>query len=159
MVSHVRIPLAVVASLSVLSFGACGGDDDDKAPSKADFVSQADAICIDADKKQAAIEGGKTGGAYQNLDNVEYLTQFNDATHDAHGQLAALQAPEEDEAAFDDLLASIERSADAMDDHIAALEAGDPAAQAKAKRELTTSYGDVSAQSGTLGLACQGLGN
>jgi len=57
------LAVASLATIAVLAVAGCGGNDDDEGPSKQEFIAQADAICQEADKEQAAVGGkGAKGG-------------------------------------------------------------------------------------------------
>ena len=157
---HTR-PRAAAASLvtiAVLSVAGCGGDDDDEAPSKQEFIAQADAICQKADKEQAA--AGKSPAYGDNFSDPAFLSSYNAATKDALKRLKALDAPESERKAFSEVLSAVERSVAAIERQLAALRAKDTPKQSEANRDWITSYGDIQASSGAFGLTrCQGLGN
>ena len=46
---------ALIVCLVPLALAACGGDDEDKGPSKADYIKKADAICARSDKEIDAL--------------------------------------------------------------------------------------------------------
>ena len=146
--------LTALVAIAVLSVGGCGGDDDDEGPSSQEFIAQADAICQEADKKQ-------TKGIYgPNFSDAAFLSRHNAGTRDALERLRALDVPEEDREAVNDVLSAIEGSVAAVDKRIAALRARDLPRQSEAERALERSYGDIAASAGALGLSrCQGLGN
>ena len=158
-----RTAVASLVTIAVLSVAGCGGDDDDEAPSKQEFIAQADAICQKADKEQAAVEGkdGPGKGPYgDNFSDPAFLSSYNAATQDALKRLKALDAPESERKAASEVLSAIERSVAAIDKQIAALRAKDTPKQSEANRDWIRSYGDIQASSGALGLTrCQGLGN
>ena len=142
------------------SLAACG-DDDDEGPSTQEFIAQADAICQEADKKQAAVRGsGSRPGIEANFSNGAFLARYNAVTRDALKRLRALDAPEAERKAFDGLVSAVKGSVAAVDKRIAALRARDLARQSEAARELERSYGDIAVSAGTVGLSqCQGLSN
>ena len=159
-----RNSLTVVASLvtvAALSIAGCGGDDDDEGISKQEFVAQADAICQEADKKQAAIPAKDRPGIYgENFSDAAYLTRHNAVTREALVRLKALDVPEDDRKAVVAVLSALTGSVAAIDKQIAALKAKDPPKQSEANREWQQSYGDVQSSTGALGMTrCQGLGN
>ena len=124
-----------------------------------EFIAQADAICQKADKDQTAVVGKETGGMYQNFSDTAYLSQYNAVTRDALKRLRALDAPEGDRNAVDDLLTALEQNVAAVDKRVAALRARDLPSQSQAMRDFQTSYGDVVSSAGALDLTqCQALG-
>jgi hypothetical protein len=152
--------LTSLVTIAVLSVAGCGGGDDDKGPSKEEFIAQADAICEKADKEQTAVPGKQSQGIYGNFSDTAYLSQYNGVTRDALKRLRALEAPEGDQKAVNDVLSALDQSVEAVDRRIAALKARDLPGQSQAMRDFQTSYGDVVASSGALGLTqCQALGN
>jgi hypothetical protein len=132
----------------------CGGDDD-KGPSKEDYIAKADAICQKADARQGP------GGVYgDNFSNPTFLTRHNAVTRDALKQLRALKAPGADRKEVDAVLTGLQGTVTAIDRQIAALKSKDLPAQSRNSRDFETSYGNVSAAAGTLGLTrCQSLAN
>jgi len=155
-----RSSVAIVITIAVLSVAGCGGDDEDEGPSQQEFIAQADAICQEADKEQAAV-GVKGGGIYgANFSDAAFLSEYNAVTRDALKRLRALDAPKADEEAVEDVLSAVEGSVAAVDKRIAALKARDLPKQSEAEKELERSYGDIAASAGALGLTrCQGLSN
>ena len=142
------------------SLAACG-DDDDEGPSTQEFIAQADAICQEADKKQAAVRGsGSRPGIYANFSNRAFLSRYNAVTRDALKRLRGLDAPVEDRKGFDGLVFAVKGSVAAVDKQVAALRARDLPRQSEAVRELERSYGDIAVSAGAVGLSqCQGLSN
>ncbi len=154
--------LASLVTIAVLSVAGCGGDDDDEGPSKQaskqEFIAQADAICQEADKKQAAVAEGE--GIYgENFGDAAFLSRYNAVTRDALERLRALDAPEADREAVDDVLSAVKRSVAAVDKRITALRARDLPRQSQAEQAFERSYGDIAASAGALGVRCQGLSN
>jgi len=149
-----RGSVAIAITIAVLSVAGCGGEDDDEGPSQQEFIAQADAICQEADKKQAK-------GIYgPNFSDAAYLSRHNAVTRDALERLRALDAPEGDREAVDDVLSAIKGTVAAVDKRIAALRARDLPRQSEAQQDFERSYGDIGASAGALGLSrCQGLGN
>ena len=156
-----RLAVASSVTVAVLSVAGCGADNEDERPSSQELIAQADAICQEADKKQAAVRGsGTRPGIYANFNNRAFLSRYNAVTRDALMRLRALDAPEEDRKAFDGLISAVKGSVAAVDKQIAALRARDLPRQSEAVRELERSYGDIAVYAGTLGLSqCQGLSN
>ena len=157
-----RSSIAVLITIAVVSVAGCGGDDDDEGPSTQEFIAQADAICREAEKEQAAVEGGgaRPGIYGPNFSDVAFLSRYNAVTRDALKRLRALDTPEQDREAVDDVLSAVKGSVAAVDKRIAALRARDLPRQSEAEQELERSYGDIAASAGALGLSrCQGLSN
>ena len=158
-----RAAVASLVTIAFLSVAGCGGDDDDEAPSKQEFIAQADAICQKADKEQAAVVGKDGPGKGPHGDNFSdpaFMSSHNAATKNALKRLKALDAPESERKAFSEVLSAMERSVAAIDRQISALRAKDTPKQSEARRDWITSYGDIQSSSGALGLTrCQGLTN
>ena len=156
-----RSSVAILITIAILSVAGCGGDDDDDGPSQQEYIAQADAICQEADKEQAAVGAKGAKGIYgPNFSDAAFLSRYNAVTRDALEKLRALDAPEEDREAVDDLLAAVEGSAAAVDKRIDALRSRDLPRQSEAQQDFERSYGDVGASAGALGLSqCQALGN
>jgi len=166
MTKRSSVAVAALATVAVLSVAGCGGDDDDEGPSKQgskqaskqEFIAQTDAICQEADKKQAAVAKGE--GIYgENFSDAAFLSRYNAVTRDALERLRALEAPEADREAVDDVLSAVKGSVAAVDKRIAALRARDLPRQSQAEQEFERSYGDITASAGALGVRCQGLSN
>jgi len=153
------LAVASLATIAVLAVAGCGGNDDDEGPSKQEFIAQADAICQEADKEQAAVAGRGKGGLYgTNFSDVAFLSRYNAVTRDALERLRALDAPEEDQEAVDDVLSAVKGIFAAVDKRIAAIRARDLPRQSEAQQDFERSHGDVNASAGALGLTrCQGL--
>ena len=147
-----------VLSAAVLSVAGCGGDD---APSEEEYIAEADAICLKADKRQAAVEKGIKGGIYGSaFSDEKFLSRYNAVTQDALKQLSALEAPEGEQKAVDDVLAAVESSVAAVDKRISALRSGDRPKQSEAQQDFERAYGNVAAAAGAIGLSrCQGMSN
>ena len=150
--AEARLVLAALVTIAVLSVAGCGGNDDD-APSKQEFIAQADAICQEAYKRGAKTMYGP------NFSDAAFLSRHNALTRVALERLRALDAPEGDREAVDDVLSALEASVAAVDKRTAALRARDRPRQSEAQQDFERSYGDVAASAGALGLSrCQALG-
>ena len=133
---HRSLSLALLALAAGLVIGGCGDDDDettsgttatettdstdagDEAPTKTDFIKEADAICVDADEALAEValeqypEGPPTGD-----DAVAFAEDvFIPNLQGQHDDLAALTPPEGEEDAFADLLEQLQTGIDEVAD-------------------------------------------
>ena len=111
-----RIALLLVVSLTSLGVVAgCGGDDDsgsssssEEAPTKAEFISQADAICQDSidTLSEASSELGTepSDEEVQAFAEDTYVPELNDEVE----QLQALTPPEGDEETVEEMFSSLE---------------------------------------------------
>ena len=132
----ISLSLALLALAAGLVIAGCGDDDDettsgtttteatdstdtgDDAPTKADFIKEADAICADADQALADValeqypEGPPTGD-----DAVAFAEDvFIPNLQGQHDDLAALTPPEGEEDAFADLLEQLQTGIDEIAD-------------------------------------------
>jgi len=131
------LSLALLALAAGLVIAGCGDDDDDEttsgttateatdstdagdeAPTKADFIKEADAICADADQALADValeqypEGPPTGE-----DAVAFAEDvFIPNLQGQHDDLAALTPPAGEEDAFADLLEQLQTGIDEVAD-------------------------------------------
>jgi len=129
--------IAVIFIIFVLLIRSCGGDDETTpAPiaagvsgatgasgplSQADFIDQADAICLQANTSLA------------NVDESDAATAANDQADIVAGELQQLQtlpAPEDGTDKLNKYLAALEKQATAYQDKATAAERGDDAAAA-----------------------------
>jgi hypothetical protein len=140
--------------LALAAASGCGGDDD-KSPSKEDYIAKADQICQKADARQGP------GGVYgDNFSNAAFLARHNAVTRNALKQLRALEAPEGDRKEVGAVLTGLQGTVTAIDKQIAALKSKDLSAQSQNARDFEASYGNVTAAAGALGLTrCQSLAN
>ncbi|HEX8744934.1 MAG TPA: hypothetical protein VF712_17550 [Thermoleophilaceae bacterium] len=102
--------LAAAPLAAALALAACGGDDD-KGPSKDEFVQKADAICAKSDREGEAI-------AKRSFENPKKPTPeeaqaaIREAVpmqKEALAELKALEEPEGDEQTLDEYYAAIEK--------------------------------------------------
>lgn len=157
-----------------LSLAGCGdGGESAEAPSQATvaratttpaadaaqakFVAQADAICAEANRKEADLgaEGPGWMFGYQ-FDDIEFLEPFNDAGRVALRELEQLTPPAEDREPMATMLDAIERMVKALDSRIAVLRDGRD--ESRAVRLYESAYTDLVTAAGRLGLTeCQGI--
>ena len=114
---------SLLLALLIFVVAGCGDDDDEPAadaPTKEEFVAEADKICADADEALAEValeqypEGPPTGE-----DAVAFAEDvFIPNLQGQHDDLAALTPPEGEEDAFADLLEQLQTGIDEI--------AGDP---------------------------------
>ena len=113
---------SIALALLALAAAGCGDDDEEEteAPTKDEFVVEADKICVDADETLAEValeqypEGPPTGE-----DAVAFAEDvFTPNLQGQHDDLAALTPPEGEEDAFADVLEQLQAGIDEI--------AGDP---------------------------------
>lgn len=152
---------AALITIAILLLAGCGGDDADEGPSTEEFIAQADAICKQAEKKQAALGASGANGVYgDNFSDAAFLVRHNAVTRHGLKRLRALDAPGEEQEAFGALLSAVKGTVVSIDTQIAALRAGDRPTQSKANKDFQKSYGDVVAAAGAAGLTqCQAMAN
>jgi hypothetical protein len=97
-----RIVAAAVSAATTLA--ACSG-----GPSKEDFIAAADDVCREADERVAEI------GRLRSEDDIaEYVEQTKEVSVDLVSSLRELEAPEADQARFEDMIDGIERATDLL---------------------------------------------
>jgi hypothetical protein len=141
--------------------GACGSDEKDRgAPGNrsATYVMKADAICAQANKKEAAAGAPGPGWIYMpEFDDVRFLKRFNAVGHEALQRLRRLEPPPPQRNRAAEVTAAIERMVQSLDGRIADLEAGTGDASERIKAYLDA-YADLTAAAAVLGLSeCQGV--
>ena len=112
---------SLLLALLIFVVAGCGDDDDEQeadAPTKEEFVTEADKICADADQALADValeqypEGPPTGD-----DAVAFAEDvFIPNLQGQHDDLAALTPPEGEEDAFADLLEQLQTGIDEIAD-------------------------------------------
>jgi hypothetical protein len=109
---RIAVPVVVLALGASLALAACGGGDDEKKPTKAEYITQADAIC----KKGDAAINAEAEKQFGNKAPTE--AQVTTFTHDVsipniekqRDDLKALAKPAGDEKTLDALYASLDKS-------------------------------------------------
>ena len=157
--------VASTAILGVLAISGCGGDDDDAEPagggraSHQAFVSEAVAICVDANAKEVELGAQGPGWVYgEQFDDPEYLADFIAVGRAALRELRALTPPEADAEPMQEVTDSVAMMVRALDGRLAALRAGRRGNIAAFTRPYLRGYGDLTSAAGPLGLTeCQGL--
>lgn len=140
-----RPALASMLALAAVAAAGCGGDDETSAKTEtsatSEFVAKAEAICADANRKEARLEPAG-GTAQPNFKDAAFIAKFNAIGEDALKQLRAIAQPA-DPAAVDTFYASVERM-------LAARYVG----------EWESAYLDRATAAGPAGFTeCQGLGD
>jgi hypothetical protein len=111
---RIAIPVVVLALGASVAFAACGGDSGTSAPTKAEYIAKADAICKKGDDAINA-EAQKQFGNKPPTD-----AQVTTFTHDVslpniekqRDDLKALDKPKGDEKELDALYTSLDKSID-----------------------------------------------
>lgn len=158
----------VLAGVVALTLAACGDDDapggatgpatEATAPAN-DWVTKADVICADANEEEAAQAPPPPGSRDPKQLDLGFVVPFNEAGRDALEQLEALPAPEQDRAAVERFLASMETVIETMDKRIAALRAKNESRADGLIGDYQQAVVDMGAAAGAAGLTnCQSLG-
>lgn len=132
---------ARIAKISILvlalafAVAGCGGDDDQPALTKAEFIKQADKICEEADQARykviASVTKGKVSQENLKFDNEkEILVEGLEPTQKQAEELRELGAPEGDEE-------TIEAYLDTLEESVAEAEAGTLSDLDKVKNPFT----------------------
>ena len=152
-----RRAATLLALLALAAAAGCGGEDE--GLSKEDYIAEADAICAEANKKEAALEPGGLGWVPgPKFGDPDFMSEFNEPARAALRRLRALEPPEEEAARATDVNAAIKRQIDAFDEQIAALRAGDRTGEPEIVKKYELAYSDLAVAAGGLGLTeCQGL--
>lgn len=112
-----RLAYLGAACLASLAIVACGGDDD-KGPSKADYVKKANALCAANDKKQAEL----VQTAFEDSDNPtpeeaqEFLRQGAPISKAGLADLRELEQAEGDEEELDKIYAAADRGVSVVEE-------------------------------------------
>ena len=149
--------------LVAAAIAACGRDDDggaakSSAAVKPAYVIEADAICAEANKKEAAAGAPGPGWIYMpEFDDVAFLKRFNAVGHEALRKLRELQPPAGQRRQAAAMLDSIARMVRALDGRIADLKTGTGDASARIKTYLD-GYSELTPAAAILGVSeCQGV--
>ena len=152
-----RIAALVLLAVAAAAMG-CGGGDDDKGLTKQEFIAKADAICAEANKKEAALNPGEIGWHYgDKFEDSAFLSKFTAPGRDALRQLKALEPPEEDREQVAAALSSLQVMVSALDEQAADVRAGRRQASANVTA-YERGYGDLATAAGQVGFTeCQGV--
>lgn len=130
--------LLTLTAIGALAIAGCGGSDDSSssdAPTKAEFVAQADEICQGASdsltEAQSQLGADATDAEAIAFINDTYLPELKDES----SQIKALTPPEGDEEAIDSITAALDDGINTIESDPEALLAGatDPLADATAQ--------------------------
>ena len=154
----------VTALLLALTVAACGSDDDgggaasSAAAAKTTYVAAAEAICAEANKREAAAGAPGPGWVYEpEFDDVRFLERFNAAGHEAVHRLRALEPPGAQRAAAGRMVEAIAEMVRALDGRIADLQRGTGKSSARVNAYIH-GYSDLTPAAARLGLSeCQGV--
>jgi hypothetical protein len=107
--SALALVLALCASLG---FAACGGGDDEDKPTKAEYITQADAICQKGDEEILAEAQKQFGNKQPSEADVQTFTREVSIPNieKQRDQLKDLEKPEGDEDELDALYESLDKS-------------------------------------------------
>jgi hypothetical protein len=137
---------ALVGVLSLLAAG-CGGGGEEPL-SKADFQSQANAICATYEKQLNAL------GTPSSIDEVpDFVQQALVILNKEIDEIAALNPPDELQSDFDKMIAASNKTKAAANDLSAAAKSGDQAAVQKALEEGNAASDEADQLAAGLGLA------
>ena len=156
-------PMLCAATAAMLLAAGCGADEAPKAaaanptPAGAQFVAEAEAICKDANAKEAAAGATGIDWIYSELyTDRGFLKEFTGVGRTALGRLRALTPPPEDRAQFETSLDAIEQMLGALEEQMAGLRRGREPKDALARYEH--GYTDLVAAGGPIGFTeCLGL--
>jgi hypothetical protein len=142
-----RDALAALVGVLIMLATACGGGSDTRL-SKAEFQSQANAICAKYQKQLNAIDEPTS------LDEVpDLVDQALVILNKEIDEVAALNPPEELQGDFDKMIAASNKTKAAADDLSAAAKSGDQAAVQKALEEGNAASDEADQLAGNLGLS------
>jgi hypothetical protein len=153
----IRTIVCSAAATAALGLAACGSDEGTARSAKAEFVSQADAICAAANRTEQAVVREGPGWHYgPKFRDPALMTRFTKAGRVALTRLRALEPPSESRATFDRVLTNIDSALGAIEAEIAG---GGDVQTAKYTKAYESAYADLAVSAGTAGLTeCQGIG-
>jgi hypothetical protein len=148
-----RGAVAALVGVFVLVLAACGGGGDSGARlSKAEFQSQANAIC---DKYQKQLDTLKTPTSLDEIPDL--VDQALAILNKEVDEIAALNPPEDLQTQFDAMIAASDKTKKAADDLSTAAKASDQAGVQKALDEGNAASNQADQIAGQLGLdSCKG---
>jgi hypothetical protein len=159
-------PTLLLLMMVGLAAPGCGGGDAGQTPARDaqrtrdhSYVATADAICAEANRKEAALGTRGPGWIYDaQFDDAEFLGGLTTIGRTTLERLRGLDPPAEDRAAARAVTSSIARMLRALEDHRAALQGGRKDDRAGSIRLYEAGYADLSVAAGPLGLTeCQGV--
>jgi hypothetical protein len=162
-VAKLKAAFTVLMAASLLGTAGCGDDDADDGGgglSKQELIAKADAICKDANAKEAALNPPGAGEREDpKFEDPKFQTKFVAVGSDAVRRLKRLEPAEEEQKSFGSVVSTLEQMFDAGKQRVAALRAGDQSKAAVLNDDFENGQTDVAAAAGGYGLAeCQGLG-
>lgn len=165
--------LLTAALVLGFALAGCGGDEATEAPSRATvgqatatpvpdagparYVAEADAICAEANRKEADLGAEGPGWMFgDQFNDLEFLEPFNDAGRAALRELKKLTPAADDRESAATMVDSIARMVKALDSRIAVLRDGRE--ESRAVKIYESAYTDLVTAAGKLGLTeCQGI--
>jgi hypothetical protein len=142
-----RVSLAALLGVLVLLAAGCGGGGEESL-SKAEFQSQANAICAKYQKQLEAL------GTPSSLDEIpDLVAQALAILNKEIDEIAALNPPEELQSDFDKMIAASNKTKAAADDLSAAAKSGDQAAVQKALEDGNAASKEADQLATELGLS------
>jgi hypothetical protein len=109
---RIAVPAVLLALIASLGFAACGGSDDEDKPTKAEYITQGDAICKKGDDEILAEAQQQFGNKQPTEAEVTKFTQEVTLPNieQQSKDLKALEKPEGDEEELDALYESLDKS-------------------------------------------------
>ena len=126
-----RKPLAVgAATIAValsLGLAACGSDDSDEGLTKAEVIEQADAVCLDYTEQLAEIVSNLDPQATQADAEALVTDEIVPLYEQEIEELRAIEPNSDDEAAYTEMLDTLESELQAIEDDPSRITSGDTA--------------------------------
>jgi hypothetical protein len=146
--------VALVPLAAALALVGCGGGGGGDRLSKAEFVSQADAICTEYEAKLNAL------GTPQNADQLaEFAEKAVPIAREGRDELGELRPPEDLQETYDAWLEQGDRAIEIVEDLRDAAEDGDTAEIQRIAQEAEAADSEANRLAGQLGLeACGASG-